>query len=322
MLKARLKIWVTLFVFYILIHTFGNNVMDFVTNLFKPSPEYKISIETIDNKININNKVMPTNVGKVTLNYNNQDPDIIITKENELKDGYEKLDDFLYTPFVLLTKDEWENNDNGVNHIYENEIHKYSKDIRYILEAIEKNKTWEEIGINNKNVIGSINSPVTLKIPNKHSKDFQDIKSYIMMVLNDYKPYENNEELEKRADMILSKCIEIESIPSLVDSLNADSKKVDFGMVLCKESTIAECRYCDQGIAVINMVYPVKVSYNLYVKKDDAETINIVKSLVQSKKFYSRTGLRNVESNKGVKNSELDKALQVLDCVELIREDE
>lgn len=221
-----------------------------------------------------------------------------------------------------MTKDGWENNDNGVNHIYENDIHKYSKDIRYILEAIETNKAWEEIGINNQTVIGSIDGPVTLKIPNKHSKDFQDIKSYIIMVINDYKPCENKEELEKRADMILSKCIEIENVPSLVDSLNSDPKKVDFGMVLCKESTIAECRYCDQGIAVINMVYPVKVSYNLYIKKDDTETINIVKSLVQSKKFYSKTSLRNVESNKGVKNSELDKALQVLDCVELIREDE
>lgn len=135
------------------------------------------------------------------------------------------------------------------------------------MEAIETNKTWEEIGINNQTVIGSIDGPVTLKIPNKHSKDFQDIKSYIMMVINDYKPCENKEELEKRADIILSKCIEIESVPSLVDIINFDPKKVDFGMVLCKESTIAEFRYCDQEIAVINMIYPVKVSYNLYIKK-------------------------------------------------------
>lgn len=264
-------------------------------------------------------KKIKTSNEEVVLSYSNQNPDIIITKNDDPKEGYEKLEDFLYTPFVLLTKDGWENDDSSINHLTENGIHKYTKDIRYILEAIEQNKTWEEIGMTNEDILGKTDSPVTLKIPNKHTEDYQEIKSYIMMVLNDYNPYDNKIELEKRADLILSKCIEVESVTSLVNSLYGNSKKVDFGMVLCKESVIADCSHNDFDIAVINIIHPVKVSYNLYVKKDIDGKIDIVKQIVQAKKFYSSTGLRNIESNKGIKNSDLDEVLQVLDCIELIQ---
>ena len=318
MIKAKLKVWITLFVIYILIHSFGGYVTAFIEGLFKQPVEYKISIETEGNKNAINNKKIKTSSEKVLLSYSNQNPDIIITKNDDPKEGYEKMEDFLYTPFVLLTKDGWENDDSSINHLTENGIHKYTKDIRYILEAIEQNKTWEEIGMTNEDVLGKTDSPVTLKIPNKHTEDYQEIKSYIMMVLNDYNPYDNKIELEKRADLILSKCIEVESVTSLVNSLYGNTKKVDFGMVLCKESVIADCSYNDFNIAVINIIHPVKVSYNLYVKKDIDGKIDIVKQIVQAKKFYSSTGLRNIESNKGIKYSDLDEVLQVLDCIELI----
>lgn len=318
MIKAKLKVWITLFVIYILIHSFGGYVTAFIEGLFKQPVEYKISIETEGNKNAINNKKIKTSSEKVLLSYSNQNPDIIITKNDDPKEGYEKMEDFLYTPFVLLTKDGWENDDSSINHLTENGIHKYTKDIRYILEAIEQNKTWEEIGMTNEDVLGKTDSTVTLKIPNKHTEDYQEIKSYIMMVLNDYNPYDNKIELEKRADLILSKCIEVESVTSLVNSLYGNTKKVDFGMVLCKESVIADCSYNDFNIAVINIIHPVKVSYNLYVKKDIDGKIDIVKQIVQAKKFYSSTGLRNIESNKGIKYSDLDEVLQVLDCIELI----
>lgn len=318
MIKAKLKVWITLFVIYILIHSFGGYVTAFIEGLFKQPVEYKISIETEGNKNAINNKKIKTSSEKVLLSYSNQNPDIIITKNDDPKEGYEKMEDFLYTPFVLLTKDGWENDDSSINHLKENGIHKYTKDIRYILEAIEQNKTWEEIGMTNEDVLGKTDSTVTLKIPNKHTEDYQEIKSYIMMVLNDYNPYDNKIELEKRADLILSKCIEVESVTSLVNSLYGNTKKVDFGMVLCKESVIADCSYNDFDIAVINIIHPVKVSYNLYVKKDIDGKIDIVKQIVQAKKFYSSTGLRNIESNKGIKYSDLDEVLQVLDCIELI----
>lgn len=319
MIKAKLKIWITLFVIYILIQSFGGYVTAFIEGLFKQPVEYKISIETEGNKSAINNKKIKTSSEKVLLSYSNTNPDIIITRDDEPKDGYDKLEDFLYTPFVLLSKDGWENDDSSINHLTENGIHKYTKDIRYILEAIEQNKTWEEIGMTNEDVLGKTDSPVTLKIPNKHTEDYQEIKSYIMMVLNDYNPYDNKIELEKRADLILSKCIEVESVTSLVNSLYGNTKKVDFGMVLCKESVIADCSHNDFDIAVINIIHPVKVSYNLYVKKDSEEKIDIVKRLVQTKKFYSTTGLRNIESSKGIKGSDLDEVLQVLDCIELIQ---
>ena len=318
MIKAKLKVWITLFVIYILIHSFGGYVTAFIEGLFKQPVEYKISIETEGNKNAINNKKIKTSSEKVLLSYSNQNPDIIITKNDDPKEGYEKMEDFLYTPFVLLTKDGWENDDSSINHLTENGIHKYTKDIRYILEAIEQNKTWEEIGMTNEDVLGKTDSTVTLKIPNKHTEDYQEIKSYIMMVLNDYNPYDNKIELEKRADLILSKCIEVESVTSLVNSLYGNTKKVDFGMVLCKESVIADCSYNDFNIAVINIIHPVKVSYNLYVKKDIDGKIDIVKQIVQAKKFYSSTGLRNIESNKGIKYSHLDEVLKVLDCIELI----
>lgn len=319
MIKAKLKVWITLFVIYILIHSFGGYVTAFIEGLFKQPVEYKISIETEGNKSAINNKKIKTSSEKVLLSYSNKNPDIIITRDDEPKDGYEKLEDFLYTPFVLLTKDGWKNDDSGINHLTENGIHKYTKDIRYILEAIEKNKTWKEIGMTNEDVFEEIDYPVTLTIPNKHSEDYQAIKSYIMLVLNDYKPYEEKDELEARADSILSKCKEVESITSLVDSLYDNSQNVDFGMVLCQESVIAECNHEDFNIAVINMTHPVKISYNLYVKKDSEEKIDIVKRIVQTKKFYSTTGLRNIESSKGIKGSDLDEVLQVLDCIELIQ---
>ena len=318
MIKAKLKIWIALFAVYIFIQSFGGNITAFVAGLFIEPVEYKISIESDGNKTSINNKKIKTSNEEVVLSYSNQNPDIIITKNDDPKEGYEKMEDFLYTPFVLLTKDGWENDDSSIKNLTENGIHKYTKDIRYILEAIEQNKTWEEIGMTNEDVLGKTDSPVTLKIPNKHTEDYQEIKSYIMMVLNDYNPYDNKIELEKRADLILSKCIEVESVTSLVNSLYGNTKKVDFGMVLCKESVIADCSYNDFDIAVINIIHPVKVSYNLYVKKDIDGKIDIVKQIVQAKKFYSSTGLRNIESNKGIKYSDLDEVLQVLDCIELI----
>lgn len=318
MLKAKLKVWIILFVIYILVYAFGGYVTGFITDLFKPEQEYKIAFNQVGNKVNINNTKIKTDYGKVKLVYNNQNPDIIITKSNEMKDGYEKLDNFLYTPFVLLTKNNWIDNDSGINHLSENHTQKYSKDIRYILEAIEQNKTWEDIGMSNKDVFEKIDAPVTLKIPNRYSEDYEEVKSYIMMVLNDYKPYETKDDLEKRADLILSKCEEVESIPALVNNLYNNSKNTDFGMVLCKESLIVECDHKDYNLAVINISQPVKVSYNLYIKKDNEDKINIVKQLVQKKQFFSASGLRNIESNDGIKDSDLNKVLQVLDCTELI----
>lgn len=160
MIQAKLKIWITLFVIYILIHSFGGYVTAFIEGLFKQPVEYKISIETEGNKSAINNKKIKTSSEKVLLSYSNKNPDIIITRDDEPKDGYEKLEDFLYTPFVLLSKDGWENDDSSINHLTENNIHKYTKDIRYILEAIEQNKTWEEIGMTNEDVLGKTDFPV------------------------------------------------------------------------------------------------------------------------------------------------------------------
>lgn len=314
--KAKYKVWLSILVVCLIYSVFVKVIPQIKADKEeqrKNDITYTIQMDTKDQALNsrIANQTITYNNANVTFLNTRVEPDIIITDKEDTYDGYEKIEGGLYTSFTIFTNrylykgydDDWLNKSN------EHGKDKYSKDIRMLLEAIEKGKTWGELGAS-KSYVVEADEPVKLYIPTKYHPSYEFLRQYIAVALNDYEPLnENNiKELTARADQILAKSKQTELSAFVEDS--------DIhGLLLAPESTMAEC-YTIFKNYTRGIIYPGKsivMEYDLYVRPEKADH---VKEITKSKGFWELFGLRSTYGNNtGEKNCLFERCFDVVDLV-------
>ena len=141
-------------------------------------------------------------------------PDVFISDNPDLttKDGYKKLENYLYSPIVMYMRNDAITNPEGLTRINPGDDTRspLQIDLYNILEGIETGAEWKSLGISSKIVKGTVN----VVIPNERSSYYPEIEELFYFTLNNYNPLteEDYTRLAPRVNKILSKCEKISDV--------------------------------------------------------------------------------------------------------------
>lgn len=250
------------------------------------------------------NKMSEIKISGYNLTFNkSKDPTIIIDKPNKTINNYTEYKDKFYTPMVLFVKGKAVENNSGftLDNVSDTETsmlytRNASKDLFYILEGIEQDKTWEEIGINKEVLSGKIQ----LHIPGKRHPFTPYIKELFVKNLGVDITEENQTEINERVNKILEKCIEVEDpITFLVNSFqDKTAKKI---ALIAPAYIINDYEYedfllnsnstkTDKTFTDVSITNTVNKSFSIYIK--DGTDEKLVKKILNTipKKVSSKIG--------------------------------
>ena len=217
---------------------------------------------------------------------------IIQPASDEIIPGYTKYSNYIYTPMVIWARTEATDVDYGFTVLNENSSSStVYKDLEIILEAIEDEKTFEDIGINKK----VAKDKVKLYIPNKNSTYYPYVENLFYITLNNGKvpTEEEREELKTRVNSLLKKCSKVEDVGQKILSLYSKNND-DYTLFIGPEALCARDVYAfntTNNSAWVN-VYPnwtCSYNYDLFVKTENKE--ELIKILKDSE-FSDKTGYR------------------------------
>lgn len=315
--KSKLKVWLLIIVVASIISSIPG-----IINNYKVKKAAEDIYTTCVIDIDVDDTVLKNRVSgsmidvageNVKIMISSDNPDIIISENEKTKSGYVELKDYLYIPYVMVANPNLKGADQECFNKVSGNYTKYEKDIRYILKAIEEDKKWCDIGIENSSVIDNGNNKVTLIIPNEYNNAYQKIREYFIFALNDYKKPDANEinELAKRVDLILEKCEKSENIASLF------TKSTWFkSIIFCPESIISE-RHSNfkNNCMIISPGKTFRSKYNVYIKN---EKLDEMKKILTSYTFLELTGYRNVVRNETTQSKYYKSTFEIFDYIDEI----
>lgn len=314
--KSKLKTWLVLIIISLVISVLPRVVRTIIEKkqaqreAAETYTEWMIDIQhgNAALKNRLSGQILSVNGGNVKLVTGSDNADIVISDKEEELDGYTELKDYLYIPYIMVVNPNLSSNQDCFNRTSDKK-EKYTKDIRYILSAIENEQKWKDIGLDQENVA---KGNVSLMIPDEYSEAYPMIREYFIWTLNNYKEPDGNErqELAKRADAILEKCIKVENLASEFDK-NSWFK----GVILCPESIIAERpKSFKNSCPVIAPTKTIRDTYNVYVK---AEKTDDAKEILKSYMFLEVSGYRNRDYNDISNSSSYSYSFDTFDFIKI-----
>lgn len=283
-----------------------SGLIKFITWGVTPYPELYVNYDA--HNLSDFSAIEEVNVSEYNAIYNQSDnPSVVIDKPGLNKNGYKEFEKSIYSPLVLYVGELAKDVDSGFSvsdtDLVNSKI-KIQKNLAVILEGIENNLKWQDIGINSKCLEGDIK----LAVPDKFSVYREEVKNlFILNLSSDVISQENYEELSKRAEAILDKCIQVEDVKSYL-AMNKSKKDVGKVALIAPEyimtfdnDKIFTCACSDGEQKGFVPIYPTKttaITYSLYVKEDIDEDLkeNIMNSYNNSA-VTSKTGFRNSNTN-------------------------
>lgn len=291
MYRARVRVWiVTIIIAIILV----GGIMPFLENLINTLYNGKkslniymdVSSSTLKNNVSDSDWVFysfdPDFSGKMicdfTTCYDSSDADVIVRdySETSVIDGYEKYSRYLYTPVVIYAPYA-KSDDGGFNIINDNAYKKFD----VILNAVENQKTYGEIGMKHMNE----DDKVKLVIPYEDTVEYQAVEDLIYMTLNGGAMPDDSQRavLKQAADNILNQSRKSENIiGEIKDKFYKDKKGTNRVLYLTTESASFMCdesqvfTVCEESYKrAYSPVYTepcAAVFYDVFVKKPDNDT--------------------------------------------------
>ena len=170
MLKAKVSLWTTVLIILII----ASGIISWIkTNDLSAIGGKEITV-SIDSKYSadITNNIADKKIGSYKVKIGNNNPSVIIKDTSDtVMEGYEKHANAVYSPIVLYVRNEAYDHQNGfVTISTKGGISALKVDLRKILDAMLNEKTWGDIGINEKVAKGTVN----LVIPNERSPYWND----------------------------------------------------------------------------------------------------------------------------------------------------
>lgn len=291
MYKSRFFLWIGI----ILTLVTGKFLYNTITTWDETHPHYYYYTDVPDAFSNAAlNKYHSSDNFDITSNPQNADI-IIKTHSDGQIDGYKKYDKLLYTPLVAFA---YEADQLGFNKLSETNGVAYYKDLAVVLDAIENEKTFEDIGLT-KFIAG----PVKLTIPDKGSSYYLLTEELFYEVLNDGKipTEEERANLKERVDNLLDKCEKSEDVRTTLVEIkknNSISQKYPLDSLYIAPEFIAINE--DTEVFRVNNStnagwYPVYFGstvaqyFDLYVKEDNVDKLY---QMFYGSDFSSKTGIR------------------------------
>lgn len=293
MFKSKIKVWGIL-IFVVFILYLVPTIFQWITNItHKEYLNLSLYLDENNNQFTyiLNKTKLKNNIQLIVSNKENSDIRIISEFDkdtvNNLKENYENYENYFYSPLVLLSKQqpceesEIFANDNPIG----NEI--YSVNLKYILQAIEMDKTWGDIGLKNDKFFKS-EKKIELVFPDKNQFFYNKCVNLIILTLNDFKKPTQIEynELYHRAITIINKS------PSY-KNFNILKENVISRIYLVPE--YIRSTYYDGYI--IHPKTTLAIYNDLYLKKDSEYKDLIKDILMNDKNFTKYFCFRNIEMN-------------------------
>lgn len=253
--------------------------------------------------------------------YNKGDnPTLIISKPNENIEGYKEYNKYIYSPMVLYTGNFVLDKDTGfiVSNLDNSQDYRTaSKNLTIILEGIENNKTWGEIGINVKELK---DKKVSLVIPDKYSQLMPYVKEMFFANLTENKELSEEEftNTMNRVNKIINKCTKVEDLKSYLD--NAFEKDdISFVAVGPEYLMNDNSSFSAENNEYVVPVYPQKTTaayYSLYIADGtEQELIDKIIDKYTGKKLKQEINFRTIY-NKDAEH--LDRSSRYVDNINII----
>ena len=321
MIKQRLWIWILFFA----IVWGGKYLINWITT---PQPEINIQYSIAENPEL--SDIKNVNVGGIKETYNLKNPQVILTTKDLDNKDFNKNEDIWLSPFVLYTGDHALVDKSGftVSDLDSSLSYRTAKkDLSIILLAMEKDKTWQDIGIVNTCLEGKIK----LHIPDKNSPFYPYVEKLFLMNLNEEVTEENFDILMQRVDKLISKCIQVENVESFINNTKNENKNMKIA-VIAPEYIIANNYSTFNGehssskqktIIPVYLTKTTAIKYHLYSKNDLDE--NISQKIIDkysSKKILTETGLRPLYQNVNIEslNSHCITDINIYDFSDIIEQ--
>lgn len=317
--KAKIKVWAMIILICGILYKIPG-IISYITRDV-PVMEYSVGIDIDD--VSLKNRIAGQTISQkdnvIKLSVKSEDQDFIISRRSDENKypGYEKMEGYLYTPLVMFVNNNVVNYNDNITIVEQDSGSAYMKDIRYLLQAIESDKTWKDIGFDER-LIGKEKENVKFIIPNEYDSIYQTIRDYFVLALNDFKipTEEEQKELQQRVDAIIAKCDKQENVSGILKG-----SSITKGIFVYRESVISE-HLEEFKNSFISMPYyfeispgkTVDIKYDVYVKKDK---IDGIKNFMQSADFLEIFGMRNVDSINTTQSKSYERCFKVIDSVEM-----
>ena len=288
----------------------------FITWLMTPNPDLSINCDFTE----FNELVSIEDVGisgyNTKFNKTNS-PDVIIDLPEKEHKTYKENKDYWYSPMVLYSGNFVLEEDSGfiIGNLDDQKSYRNaSKNLKPILEAIENDKTWKDVGVNSKELK---DKKVKLIIPDEYSKLHNYVKELFFVNLGGYDnmPEEDFIILMNRVSKIIHKCEKVEDINTYLTNA-VENKKTSFVAVASEYVMNDNYAFSTDNSAYLTPIYPQKtisVRYSIYTKQDlSRELEEKLLDKYNSDKIKDKTNFRTVYNTD---NDYLDRAYRVVDNV-------
>lgn len=304
MYKAKKTIWIFFILLSFVIYNFAS-IKDFVQEKTQKTT-YNTYVDTSEFSFISKIDGYSKSKAKIKVIETIDASDIIISNASDKEiSGFKKYEKQFYSPIIMFVPEDAHDDDNtgflrNTHGSGLTEYHYIQKDLKIILEAIEENKSYIDIGIN-EDIFG--NGKVKLAIPYKNSECYNQIVELITLTLCDYdKTLMEDTTIKKRVENILKQCVYYEDASTYILNICDDWSDSEKTIVLAPEyicindyqisSSDDHCYIACIPSKTINIYYDLYLRNNEDVGYYD----NLLNSLTKEK-FINKTGLRNKERN-------------------------
>lgn len=298
MLKGKIWIWALLVILCFGIK-FKTPIINFFSDLFK-TDEVTLTINDEDQRIRTNfiqNDKYSDIIFTLVSNTKNT-PDVIIERSSKnTYDGYDKYSEELATPMAMFFNENILKNSTGFIKSTKGSDSKYvlQKDLKNILEGLESDKDWSEIGID------ALNGKIEITVPNENSPYYNDTIKFMLVNLYDTETNDDNiGERLSRIAKIYKKCNIVDDIISFIEQ-NSEYEN----MCIAPEIYVQQSKYfrenndyCDLAIVYSTKEYVVK--YDIFLKKELEINDDIIRMLRNNDNFNDNIGLRSTNTTYSV----------------------
>lgn len=238
-----------------------------------------------------------------------QEAEIIIKDSSETEmDGYIKYPGEFFSPIGILVPKRASSEHSGFEKTSKTDgfdsIYEISINLKTILEAMEKDKTWGALNFDKK--VFDKDEKVSLAIPDNSFPYYEQVKMLIRTALNDYKAEGlNSAELEQRTDAVIKKCKKYSDGPGSFAEKQVNQNEKSLVPILAPEFMFAAggdylytSRDHNDRYILITLAKTYCIMFDMFVKEnsDNDHYKDFMESL-EGKAYYEDTGLRNRRSD-------------------------
>lgn len=285
MYKSRIGIWIMGLIVCL--------VITFIGNINVSKDEYTIYSDTSNSYLK-NELPISTWTIKSKVFYSKDNADIIIQQSsNEKISGYKKYGKFLYSPIVMYANIKCQDDNSG---FFTKDDTSYF-DLKKLLEGLEQDKTFQDIGINKK----VANGKIVIAIPDKMNDSYNEIKESFLLTLNNGNTETHDKKLNERVDNIIKKCKKVNDPIGEMKNIS-NNKKLHNIIFIGPEYYVESDRH--ESYSVFNSdnrnhnwcsIYPTKTNciyYDVFVKNKKEKIFDKIKYK------YRYCGLRTINNPK------------------------